>query len=64
MRRLKSNLNLIICPKCGRKFDRMYARVTACGSCPSASFGDCGYIKCPFCSFEFPSSNNVYRYYK
>ncbi|MHA1271129.1 MAG: hypothetical protein ACTSPY_15150 [Candidatus Helarchaeota archaeon] len=63
MRKIKSNAELIICPRCGRRFSKVYARATVCGDCPSASFGDCGNVKCPFCSHEFPYRNTSFKFY-
>ncbi|MBS7250186.1 MAG: hypothetical protein Q6366_015500 [Candidatus Freyarchaeota archaeon] len=45
----------VTCPKCGFTFNLSYSRTFACGSCPSAALGDCGYIKCPKCKHEFES---------
>lgn len=43
----------VICKKCGRTFSQVYSRAIACGGCPSSALGDCGYIKCPYCGYEF-----------
>ncbi|MCC6013614.1 MAG: hypothetical protein LM593_04520 [Candidatus Verstraetearchaeota archaeon] len=43
----------IICPNCGRKFSLTYARAFACSGCAQATFGECGYVRCPFCKKEF-----------
>ncbi|NVM30205.1 MAG: hypothetical protein HWN65_15280 [Candidatus Helarchaeota archaeon] len=50
---------LVICPKCGRRFSKTYSRL-GCGDCPSAAFGDCGQIKCPYCGTEFPMGGKSY----
>ncbi|MFX0168866.1 MAG: hypothetical protein ACFE89_05835 [Candidatus Hodarchaeota archaeon] len=47
-------MTLVQCPKCGFRFDTSYGRVMACGNCPSASMGNCGYAKCPRCEHEWP----------
>ncbi|MHA1143769.1 MAG: hypothetical protein ACTSRW_03460 [Candidatus Helarchaeota archaeon] len=61
MRKLSaSRKNLIRCPKCGYSFNIMYARMTACGDCPSVALGNCGMIKCPFCKEEFPIEKRLY----
>ncbi|MHC1591224.1 MAG: hypothetical protein ACXQS8_04000 [Candidatus Helarchaeales archaeon] len=49
-----SDKNLVKCPKCGYSFSKMYARMTACGDCPSVALGNCGMIRCPYCHEEFP----------
>ncbi|MFX1563362.1 MAG: hypothetical protein ACFFDP_08650 [Promethearchaeota archaeon] len=49
-------MTIVVCPKCKFRFDTSYGRLTACGSCPSASLGDCGYAKCPHCQHEFQLS--------
>ncbi len=56
-----SSRNLVCCPKCGKQFSPMYARMTACGSCPSIALGDCGMIKCPHCGDEFPYGSKLPR---
>ncbi|MCW3975844.1 MAG: hypothetical protein NWE86_06350 [Candidatus Bathyarchaeota archaeon] len=48
--------NILTCPKCGSRFDISYSRAFACSGCPSASLGNCGLIKCPNCSHEFPKN--------
>ncbi|TFG05315.1 MAG: hypothetical protein EU536_02335 [Promethearchaeota archaeon] len=53
-------MSMKTCPKCGRKFSQMYSRTFACGDCPSASLGDCGMVKCPYCGHEF-SAGGYYR---
>ncbi|MEM3445306.1 MAG: hypothetical protein QXJ27_02075 [Thermoplasmata archaeon] len=45
---------LVTCPNCGFRFDTSYGRSFACKGCASATFGDCGYVKCPKCGHEFP----------
>jgi uncharacterized C2H2 Zn-finger protein len=45
------------CPKCGFRFAKEYARVTACGDCKYSTLGDCGYIKCPNCGYEYKDKN-------
>ncbi|MFX1510124.1 MAG: hypothetical protein ACFFBR_07470 [Promethearchaeota archaeon] len=47
-------MTLVKCPQCGFQFDTSYGRVMACGDCPSATMGNCGYAKCPRCQHEFP----------
>ncbi|MFX1564637.1 MAG: hypothetical protein ACFFCH_01460 [Promethearchaeota archaeon] len=44
---------IVTCPECGFQFDTSYGRVMACGGCPSATMGNCGYAKCPRCQHEF-----------
>jgi len=44
----------ITCPKCGFTFDISYSRAVSCMGCPYATFGNCGYIRCPRCGHEFP----------
>ncbi|MHA1132275.1 MAG: hypothetical protein ACTSQI_00055 [Candidatus Helarchaeota archaeon] len=51
---------VVSCPKCGRRFSPLYSRAVACGDCPSASLGDCGMIKCPYCHQEFSVGRNPY----
>ncbi|MFX1474451.1 MAG: hypothetical protein ACFFCO_03090 [Promethearchaeota archaeon] len=46
-------MTIITCPKCQFRFDTTYGRAMACGGCPSASLGSCGYAKCPKCQHEF-----------
>ncbi len=46
--------DLVTCPKCGSIFSISYSRAFSCGGCPSATFGSCGYVKCPKCGYEFP----------
>lgn len=46
-------LVIVVCPECGFRFDTSYGRIMACGSCPSATLGNCGYAKCPKCEHEF-----------
>lgn len=46
--------NLVTCPRCGFTFDISYARITACKGCDFSVLGECGYIKCPKCGYEFP----------
>ena len=43
---------ILLCPKCGFRFDVSYARAFACMGCPSLV--SCGYVKCPKCGYEFP----------
>lgn len=45
-------LNLLKCPKCGFKFDITYSRALVCSGCPTATFGNCRYVKCPRCGYE------------
>lgn len=45
------------CPKCGFVFDVSYARAVSCAGCPSATLGNCGYVRCPRCGHEFPYSS-------
>jgi hypothetical protein len=47
-------MTLVLCPKCGFRFDTSYGRIMACGDCPSATIGNCGYAKCPKCEHEWP----------
>ncbi len=47
-------LVIVACPQCGFQFDTSYGRIMACGNCPSATIGNCGYAKCPRCQHEFP----------
>lgn len=49
-------LTIVVCPKCEFRFDTSYGRITACGGCPSASMGNCGFAKCPRCQHEFSLS--------
>ncbi|UCG44538.1 MAG: hypothetical protein JSV58_03800 [Candidatus Bathyarchaeota archaeon] len=48
---------IVVCPKCGFRFDVGYARVYACGTCPSAV--SCDHVKCPQCNHEFPTRPSV-----
>jgi hypothetical protein len=43
---------ILVCPKCGFRFDVSYARAFACGGCPSVV--SCAYVKCLKCGYEFP----------
>ncbi|MFX1563992.1 MAG: hypothetical protein ACFFDP_11875 [Promethearchaeota archaeon] len=51
-------MTIVVCPKCKFRFDTSYGRILACGSCPSASLGNCGYAKCPKCQYEFQLSDS------
>jgi hypothetical protein len=31
----------------------------ACGDCPSATMGSCGFAKCPRCQHEFPLADSA-----
>ncbi|MEM4405429.1 MAG: hypothetical protein QXT73_05495 [Candidatus Methanomethylicaceae archaeon] len=44
---------MLICPYCGSRFSLTYSRAFACSGCGQATFGDCGYAKCPKCGKEF-----------
>ncbi|MFX1404069.1 MAG: hypothetical protein ACFE9D_06305 [Promethearchaeota archaeon] len=46
-------MTVVTCPQCGFQFDTSYGRIMACGSCPSATLGKCGFAKCPRCQHEF-----------
>ena len=63
MRKIKSNSEVIACPKCNGRFSKIYARATVCGDCPSASYGDCGNVKCPYCGNEFPYGSKSLKFY-
>jgi len=44
----------VTCPKCGGRFDTLYARAYSCKSCSMLALsGSCNYVKCPFCGHEF-----------
>ena len=46
---------ILVCPRCGFRFDVSYARAFACRDCPSLV--SCGYVKCTKCGYEFPISH-------
>jgi len=52
-------MTIVVCPQCGFQFDTSYGRVMACGDCPSATMGNCGYAKCPRCQYEFSLDENA-----
>ncbi|MDD1776498.1 MAG: hypothetical protein LUP94_03985 [Candidatus Methanomethylicus sp.] len=45
--------NVLNCPFCGNRFSLMYSRTFACQGCRDATFGNCGFAKCPKCGREF-----------
>uniref|UniRef100_A0A7C3J451 Uncharacterized protein n=1 Tax=Candidatus Methanomethylicus mesodigestus TaxID=1867258 RepID=A0A7C3J451_9CREN len=45
---------VLVCPNCGSRFSLTYSRAFACQGCNQATFGSCGYAKCPRCGKEFP----------
>lgn len=47
-----SRKKILVCPKCGFRFDVSYSRAFACRGCPSLV--SCDYVKCPKCDYEFP----------
>ncbi|OYT44620.1 hypothetical protein DRO29_00165 [Candidatus Bathyarchaeota archaeon] len=52
----------ITCPKCGYKFDILYARAFSCQGCPRLSSTlSCELIRCPNCDHEFPTPRNVVK---
>ncbi|MHA1378837.1 MAG: hypothetical protein ACTSRG_10685 [Candidatus Helarchaeota archaeon] len=61
MRKISGLKNLVFCPKCHRQFSPIYARMTACGGCPSVTMGNCGQIKCPYCGQEFPYGSQIFH---
>lgn len=53
--RIAGQGRLIVCPKCGYRFDLTYARAYSCQSCPILIEDlHCSYVKCPRCGYEFP----------
>ncbi len=50
---------VVTCPECRFQFDTSYGRIMACGDCPSATMGSCGFAKCPLCQHEFPLADNA-----
>ncbi len=50
---MKGLKDLLVCPRCGFRFSRSYARITACRGC-TLSVSSCSSIKCPRCDHEFP----------
>lgn len=46
----------ITCPKCNFDFTEMYSRTFACGDCRQSVLGDCGFVKCPNCEYEWPKT--------
>ncbi len=45
---------IVRCTKCGFRFAVSYARMFACGECPSVIH--CDMVKCPKCSHEFTAT--------
>jgi hypothetical protein len=50
--KLPDSFEMVMCPKCGNEFSKIYARSKNCLSCPEVLHG-CRYIRCPKCDFEF-----------
>ncbi|MCS7098519.1 MAG: hypothetical protein NZ922_06045 [Candidatus Methanomethyliaceae archaeon] len=44
---------ILICPYCGKRFSLTYSRAFECTGCRQATFGECGYARCPSCKKEF-----------
>jgi len=52
----------IICPKCGYKFDILYARAISCQGCQRLSASlSCELVRCPNCDHEFPVPQSATR---
>ncbi|MGQ9759422.1 MAG: hypothetical protein ACUVQ5_02470 [Candidatus Methanomethylicaceae archaeon] len=51
---------ILICPHCRNRFSLTYSRAFACSGCGQATFGECGYAKCPKCGKEFKIEMEAY----
>lgn len=60
----KRKRNVIVCPNCNEEFPLTLSRHAACSEdrygrppCRHASLGNCGYMRCPKCDYEWPNPN-------
>ncbi|RJS88850.1 hypothetical protein CW705_08230 [Candidatus Bathyarchaeota archaeon] len=52
----------IVCPKCGFRFDILYARAISCRGCQKLSSNlTCEMVRCPKCDYEFPVPQSATR---